>query len=140
MFISTLPRYLLILIGLWDLIRGILHLFLVEYAADKIAGAVPICSEENENADNSYYTVMMSYGASNLQIGFLNLFVACKYPQYSQYMLLLFSVMFSILIITSKIKKVDKNNADYPGRYVVIGAVILSAMVSLVSILGKGKK
>lgn len=62
---------LLFAIGLFDVARGLIHLFASEWAAGpNVAGLTPVCNgTADEVADDRVRLVMMAYGAATLSTG-----------------------------------------------------------------------
>mgnify|MGYP001168053412 CR=1 FL=1 len=62
---------LLFAIGLFDVARGLIHLFGSEWAAGpSVAGLTPVCNGTvDEVADDRVHLVMMAYGAATLSSG-----------------------------------------------------------------------
>ena len=70
-WLDVVCTILLFAIGLFDVARGLIHLFASEWAAGpNVAGLTPVCNGTvDEVADDRVRLVMMAYGAATLSTG-----------------------------------------------------------------------
>ena len=129
--VTTTPKFawiVLIILGVIDLIRGILHTFFVEYAALEIMGL----DLTHSGADQMI--LMTSFGASNLITGTLYILIGMKARHLVPTMLTVIPLPYFLVTILSRIKGIS-TQADLGGLPMMIVYLIVSFTAGVVSMI-----
>ena len=112
------PNYLwmaLLIIGVINLSRGILHTFLVEFAATSIAGLdLSIARDELLN-------LMNVYGWSNIIEGILFIVIASKSRNLAPLALILAGLFTPMVALTNNLANISLAGADWSGAILMLG-------------------
>ena len=106
------PKYLwtaLLIVAVINLGRGILHTFLVEYAATNIAGL------DLSIARNELLNLMNSYGWSNIIEGILYIVIATKSRNLAPLALMLAGLLIPFAALTNNLANISLAGAKWSG-------------------------
>jgi len=136
---KNIAKYVLLFLGVLDLVRGFMHTFNVNYASEHIAGAVPACSTEDPGADQNYKLLMNGFGGANFQTGFINILIAVYKPVLAPYILALIAISYLLTKASGNFNKIEPT-AKYPGRYMMLGYNILAGLTAIFYFYKYGNK
>lgn len=91
--IYWLPSTVLVILGVLDLIRGIMHTFLLTWSANNIAGFNPATATRDQ------YFLLGVFGISNFLTGFLYLLISRKARQLAPDILILIPLVYLLGIL-----------------------------------------
>ncbi len=86
--IYRLPSVVLVVLGILDLIRGVMHTFLLTWSADHIAGFDPATATRDQ------YFLLGVFGVSNFLTGFLYLLISRKARELAPDILILIPLVY----------------------------------------------
>lgn len=110
--IYKLPSIVLILIGLYDILRGIMHTYVLTWSAENIA------KFNMATVPTDQVFMLGTFGISNLLTGFVYLLIACKARELSPYVLILIPVTYLIGILGIWSVGIQ-GQSEYYGRYLM---------------------
>jgi hypothetical protein len=135
MHTSKTPKFAwitLIILGIIDLIRGILHTIFVEFAAIEIMGL----DLTHSGADQ--IILMTSFGASNLITGIIFILIGLKARHLSPIMLTVIPLPYFLVMILSRIKGIS-TQGDLGGLPMLTVYLIVSFTVGVISLILQNK-
>ncbi len=130
--IYKLPSIVLICIGLYDLLRGIMHTYVLTWSAENFAKFDMATVPEDQ------IFMLGTFGISNLLTGFLYLLIAFKARELSPYVLILIPVTYLIGILGIWSVGIQ-GQSEYDGRYfmfVYFAICVVTFLVFLVQSRG----
>jgi len=108
--VFRLPATVLFGLGMVDLIRGIMHTFLLRWAGVNIAGFDPVTTPSDQ------FFLLGAFGISNFLTGFLYLLISRKARELSPYVLAIIPATYLLGVIGIGVAGVQAQ-AAFPGRY-----------------------
>lgn len=120
---------LLKFLGVLDVIRGVMHSFLIHYSSVNIAKM-----NLTHNKDDQLL-LLSSFGISNYLTGFLFLLIAIKAEDLAPYVLGLIPLSYGIGFVSIKITGI-KPKSRFVGRYMLLVYNILCVVASVGYFLG----
>lgn len=122
----TISTVLLTFIAILDLVRGFMHTFNINWAAENIAKIEPIPDS---------LILMGSFGMSNFLTGFLYLLILTKTKHLVPYVLVLIPLAYGLGIMGPKLQGIQMQS-DFNGKYmmyVYLGLCVITALYSFIS-------
>ncbi|MGI9162474.1 MAG: hypothetical protein ACR2JI_06070, partial [Mycobacterium sp.] len=123
--IFRIPATVLFILGIVDLIRGIMHTFLLRWAGVHIAGFNPVTTPSDQ------FFMLGAFGISNLLTGFLYLLISRKARTLSPYVLAIIPATYLLGMIGIGVAKVNPQ-AVFDGKYFM--TVYLALCVATVAV------
>jgi hypothetical protein len=117
-------------LGFIDLVRGVLHTFLVKHSAVEIAGM------NLSEAGQDQLMLLGAFGISNFLTGAIFLAVAWKAKQLAPTVLAIIPVAYLLGILAFKLNHISPQ-AAFPGRYFMLGYLAVCVITFVTSILWK---
>ena len=108
--IFRLPATVLFALGILDLIRGIMHTFLLRWAGVNVAGFDPLTTPSDQ------FFMLGAFGISNFLTGFLYLLISRKARELSPYVLAIIPATYLLGMIGIGVAGVHAQ-AAFPGKY-----------------------
>jgi len=108
--VFQLPATVLFGLGMVDLIRGIMHTFLLRWSGVHIAGFDPVSTPSDQ------FFLLGAFGISNFLTGFLYLLISRKARELSPYVLAIIPATYLLGVIGIGVAGV-RAQADFPGKY-----------------------
>jgi hypothetical protein len=110
----VLPSSVLFILGLVDLLRGVLHTFFVNWAAKTFAKLDLSAARQDQ------LTLLGAFGISNLLTGVIFILISIEDPPLSEYALLTIPCAYAVGVIGMRTSGVKARSAFY-GRYFMMG-------------------
>ena len=117
-------------LGVVDLVRGVLHTFLVKHSAVEIAGM------NLSEAAQDQLMLLGAFGISNFLTGAMFLAVAWKAKNLAPTVLAIIPVAYLLGILAFKLNHIS-SQAAFPGRYFMLGYLAVCVITFVASILWK---
>jgi hypothetical protein len=111
---SHWPSSVLLVLGIVDLLRGVLHTFFIDWAVRTFARL------DLSAARHDQLTLLGAFGISNLLTGLIYILISRKAKELSNYVLLMIPCAYAIGYIGLKISGVKAHAAFY-GKYFMLG-------------------
>jgi hypothetical protein len=108
--IFRIPATVLFVLGIVDLIRGVMHTFLLRWAGVHIAGFDPVTTPSDQ------FFLLGAFGISNLLTGFLYLLISRKARELSPYVLAIIPATYLLGVIGIGVAGVQAQ-AAFLGKY-----------------------
>jgi len=108
--IYKLPSIVLLFIGLYDVLRGIMHTYVLTWSAENFAKFDMATVPEDQ------VFMLGVFGISNFLTGFLFLLIACKARELSPYVLILIPVTYLVGILGIRSVGIQ-GQSEYYGQY-----------------------
>lgn len=119
------PAIVLLIIGILDLIRGVLHTFLVSWSSETFAHL------DLSVAKNNQLWLLGTFGISNILTGLIYILISKKAPALAPYILLIIPIAYLIGIIGLRSASIVAE-ADFLGKYMMIFYLAGSAITALI--------
>jgi hypothetical protein len=119
------PALVLFLFGILDIIRGILHTFLVGWASETFAHL------DLSVARNNQLWLLGTFGISNILTGFIYILISKKAPHLAPYILLIIPLAYLLGILGLRSASVVAE-ADFLGKYMMIFYLAGSALTTII--------
>jgi len=126
--IFRLPATVLFALGIVDLIRGVMHTFLLRWSGVHIAGFDPVTTPSDQ------FFMLGAFGISNLLTGFLFLLISRRARELSPYVLAIIPASYLLGMIGISVAGVSGQSA-FGGKYlmfVYLTACVITVLVFLV--------
>lgn len=123
--IFRLPAAVLFILGILDLIRGVMHTFLLRWAGVHIAGFDPVTTPSDQ------FFMLGAFGISNFLTGFLYLLISRRARALSPYVLAIIPATYLLGMIGIGIANVNPQ-AVFGGKYFMM--VYLALCVATVAV------
>lgn len=120
-----IAAYVLIAIGVVDLIRGFMHTFNIRYAAANIAQV-----DLGAAMAGDFLVVMSAFGISNYVTGMLAILIAFKAKKLAPLVLAIIPTAYVLGIIGMQMAEVERS-AAFNGRYMIFVYLALCALTAL---------
>jgi hypothetical protein len=108
--IFRLPATVLFILGIVDLIRGLMHTFVLRWAGVHVAGFDPVSTPSDQ------FFMLGAFGISNFLTGFLYLLISRKARELSPYVLAIIPATYLLGMIGIGVAGVHGQSA-FSGRY-----------------------
>jgi hypothetical protein len=125
--VPTFARVVLTCLGIIDLVRGVLHTFLVQHSAVEIAGLNLTHSGQDQ------LLLLGSFGISNFLTGALFLAVALRAKQLVPTVLAIIPASYALGFIAFRLNNIHPE-APFPGRSFMLVYVSVCALTFLASV------
>ena len=123
--IFRLPATVLFALGILDLIRGIMHTFLLRWAGVNVAGFDPLTTPSDQ------FFMLGAFGISNFLTGFLYLLISRRALELSPYVLAIIPATYLLGMIGIGIAGVQGQSA-FDGKYFMM--IYLTTCVATVAV------
>ncbi|MFY9336818.1 MAG: hypothetical protein WAP49_04580 [Mycobacterium sp.] len=123
--IFRLPATVLFALGILDLIRGIMHTFLLRWAGVNVAGFDPLTTPSDQ------FFMLGAFGISNFLTGFLYLLISRRARELSPYVLAIIPATYLLGMIGIGIAGVQGQSA-FDGKYFMM--IYLATCVATVAV------
>ena len=126
--VFRLPATVLFVLGIVDLIRGVMHTFLLRWAGVHVAGFDPVTTPSDQ------FFLLGAFGISNFLTGFLYLLISRKARELSPYVLAIIPATYLLGLIGIGVAGVQAE-AVFAGRYfmmVYLALCVVTVAVFLV--------
>ncbi len=126
--IFRLPATVLFVLGVLDLVRGIMHTFLLRWAGVNVAGFDPVTTPSDQ------FFMLGAFGISNFLTGFLYLLISRRARELSPYVLAIIPATYLLGMIGIGIAGVQGQSA-FGGKYfmmVYLATCVVTVAVFLV--------
>ena len=110
--VFRLPATVLFVLGIVDLIRGVMHTFLLRWAGVHVAGFDPVTTPPDQ------FFMLGAFGISNFLTGFLYLLISRKARELSPFVLAIIPTAYLLGMIGIGVAGVRGQSA-FSGRYVM---------------------
>lgn len=110
--VYRVPATVLFVLGIVDLIRGVMHTFLLRWAGVHIAGFDPVTTPSDQ------FFMLGAFGISNFLTGFLYLLISRKARELSPYVLAIIPATYLLGVIGITVAGVQAQ-AVFGGRYLM---------------------
>lgn len=124
------PSIVLLVIGLVDLLRGFLHTYEVNWAAETFAKL------DLSVAHFDQLTLLGAFGISNILTGLTYILISRKAKHLSLYVLGIIPIAYAIGFIGLKVSGIDSTAAFY-GKYFMLGYLLICAVTCIVFFLSQ---
>jgi hypothetical protein len=121
-----LPSTVLLLLGLVDLVRGVLHTFFIHWAVRTFAHL------DLSTAGQDQLMLLGAFGISNLLTGSIYVLISRKAKPLCEYVLLLIVGAYAIGMIGLKLSGVTPQ-ADFNGKYFMFGYLAVCVLTIVLS-------
>jgi hypothetical protein len=122
----VVPSTVLFMLGLVDLLRGVLHTFFVNWAVRTFARLDLSVARQDQ------LTLLGAFGISNLLTGVIFILISIKAARLSEYVLLTIPCAYAIGVIGMRVSGVKAQSAFY-GRYFMmayLGVCLVTAVLA----------
>jgi len=126
---TTIARVLLVMLGVMDIIRGLMHTYFVRYAAANIA---------KMEAHPDALFVMGAFGCSNFLTAFIFFLIAWKAKELSGYILALIPLAYLVGGVGMKVSQLSRQS-EFNGKYMMTVYLLSCVVVSALFFLSKRK-
>ena len=120
-----LPATVLLIVGLIDLLRGFLHTYRVEWAANTFAKL----DLSVVRADQ--LTLLGAFGISNILTGLIYILISRKYKELSPYILAIIPISYLIGFVGLKVSGIS-SNASFYGKYFMLAYLAICAITAAI--------
>lgn len=127
-----MPARVLFGLGIYDLIRGFMHTFVLKWSGTNIAGFNP------ETTPIDQFFMLGTFGISNLLTGFIYLLISRRSPELSPYVLALIPGAYLLGLVGIWSNGIHGSSA-YGGQYAMY-AYFAICIATLVYFLYKNRK
>lgn len=124
----ALPATVLFILGLVDLLRGVLHTFFVNWAVKTFAKL------ELSVARQDQLTLLGAFGISNLLTGAIFILISIAAAPLAEYLLLAIPCAYVVGVIGMRTSGVKPQSAFY-GRYFMLGYLAVCLVTFVLSML-----
>lgn len=131
--IYKIPSFVLLVLGLTDLLRGFLHTFQVNFAAETFAKL------DLRQAKSDQLFLLGAFGISNILTGFLYILISQKAKKLSPYVLLIIPVAYAVGLFGLKSSGISGTSAFY-GKYFMLVYLAVSLGTFLFFLFQKSRK
>lgn len=131
--IFRLPATVLFVLGVLDLIRGIMHTFLLRWAGVHVAGFDPVSTPSDQ------FFMLGAFGISNFLTGFLFLLISRKARELSPYVLALIPATYLLGMIGIGVAGVQAQ-AVFGGKYFMMVYLALCLATVAVFLVHRGAR
>jgi hypothetical protein len=110
--VYAVPSRVLLGLGIYDLVRGFMHTFLLKWAGINIAGFNP------ESTPIDQFFMLGTFGISNFLTGFIYLLISRRAPELSPYVLGLIPASYTLGLIGIRSNGIH-GTSSYGGQYLL---------------------
>lgn len=122
----SLASYVLLILGLLDLLRGVLHTFFIDWAVATFAHL------DLSAAAQDQLMLLGAFGISNLLTGSIFILVSLKAKPLSEYVLLMIVGAYALGVAGLKLSGVSPE-ADFNGKYFMFGYLAVCVLTLVIS-------
>lgn len=126
--VSRLPATVLFCLGIVDVVRGVMHTFLLRWSGVNIAGFDPV------NTSSDQFLMLGAFGISNFLTGFVFVLISRRARELSVYVLAIIPVAYLLGMIGIGVSRVQMESA-FRGQYmmmVYLGVCVVTVVVVVV--------
>ena len=131
--IFRIPATVLFVLGIVDLIRGVMHTFLLRWAGVHVAGFDPVTTPSDQ------FFLLGAFGISNLLTGFLYLLISRKARELSPYVLAIIPATYLLGMIGIGVAGVHGQSA-FSGRYLMFVYFAVCVVTVAVFLVQRGAR
>ena len=131
--IFRIPATVLFVLGIVDLIRGVMHTFLLRWAGVHVAGFDPVTTPPDQ------FFLLGAFGISNLLTGFLYLLISRKARELSPYVLAIIPATYLLGMIGIGVAGVHGQSA-FSGRYLMFVYFAVCVVTVAVFLVQRGAR
>ena len=131
--IFRIPATVLFVLGIVDLIRGVMHTFLLRCAGVHVAGFDPVTTPSDQ------FFLLGAFGISNLLTGFLYLLISRKARELSPYVLAIIPATYLLGMIGIGVAGVHGQSA-FSGRYLMFVYFAVCVVTVAVFLVQRGAR
>ena len=131
--IFRVPATVLFILGIVDLIRGVMHTFLLRWAGVHVAGFDPVTTPSDQ------FFMLGAFGISNFLTGFLFLLISRKARELSPYVLAIIPATYLLGMIGIGVAGVQAQ-AVFGGRYLMFVYFAVCVVTVAVFLVQRGTR
>lgn len=131
--IFRVPATVLFILGIVDLIRGVMHTFLLRWAGVHVAGFDPVTTPSDQ------FFMLGAFGISNFLTGFLFLLISRKARELSPYVLAIIPATYLLGMIGIGVAGVQAQ-AVFGGRYLMFAYFAVCVVTVAVFLVQRGTR
>ena len=131
--IFRIPATVLFVLGIVDLIRGVMHTFLLRWAGVHVAGFDPVTTPSDQ------FFLLGAFGISNLLTGFRSLLISRKARELSPYVLAIIPATYLLGMIGIGVAGVHVQSA-FSGRYLMFVYFAVCVVTVAVFLVQRGAR
>lgn len=131
--VFRVPATVLFILGIVDLIRGVMHTFLLRWAGVHVAGFDPVTTPSDQ------FFMLGAFGISNFLTGFLFLLISRKARELSPYVLAIIPATYLLGMIGIGVAGVQAQ-AVFGGRYLMFVYFAVCVVTVAVFLVQRGTR
>ncbi|PKM64510.1 MAG: hypothetical protein CVU96_02485 [Firmicutes bacterium HGW-Firmicutes-20] len=116
---NDFPSWVLLFVGIFDVIRGFMHTFNISWAVDVFAKL------DLSVAKDAQLFLLAAFGISNYLTGFIFILISRKAKHLSVYMLSFILAAYALGVVAMRVVGLTKGDNAFRGMYIMMGYLLI---------------